>query len=366
MGLISLLKQFISIRGFLACIIMTEEKKDLNLFAKKVWITAGIIALLVILIFILKAAFNVLLMIFAGSLISVFFHGLADLVERKTKWKRSWSMAVGVLFTFLVIGTTFYLMGAKISQQASEMSKEVPALIDTAESKLKESSIGRKILYYVSGNNSQKLMNSFQQIFRTSFGVVGDVYIVFFIGLFFTVNPSMYKDGFVKLMPLAAKPGAVRVLDRISGTLKGWLKGAMLAMLIIAIFTFIGLKIIGMPMALALAVMAGLLNFIPNFGPLIAMIPAILIGLTIETNTAFIIALMYVGIQALESNVVTPMVQNAIIKIPPAMIIISQVLIGTLTGGLGIILATPLLAVIIVIIDELYVKNQAEAIRPAK
>lgn len=345
---------------------MIEEKEDLNLFAKKVWITAGIIALLVILIFILKAAFNVLLMIFAGSLIAIFFHGLADLIERKTSWRRSVSMAVSVVITFVVIGSMFYLMGAKISQQASEMSKEIPELVDTAESKLKESSIGRKILFYVSGNNSQKMMNSFQQIFRTSFGVVGDLYIIFFIGLFFTVNPSMYKDGFVKLMPLAAKPGAVRVLNRISGTLKGWLKGAMLSMLIIAVFTFIGLKMVGMPMALALAVMAGLLNFIPNFGPLIAMVPAVLLGLTIDTHTAFIILLMYVGIQAIESNVVTPMVQNAIIKIPPAMIIISQVLIGTLTGGLGIILATPLLAVVIVIIDELYVKNQADAIRPAK
>jgi len=343
---------------------MTEENKDLNLFAKKVWITAGIIALLVILIFILKAAFNVLLMIFAGSLISIFFHGLADLVERKTKWKRAVSMTVGVLFTFLLIGSMFYLMGAKISQQASEMSKEIPGLVDTAESKLRESTMGRKILYYFAGNNSQKLMNSFQQIFRTSFGVVGDLYIILFIGLFFTVNPSMYKEGIVKLMPRPAKQGARRVMNRISGTLKGWLKGAMLAMFIIAIFTFIGLKIVDLPMALALAVMAGLLNFIPNFGPLIAMIPAVLIGLTIDTNTGLIVAAMYVGIQAIESNVVTPMVQNAIIKIPPAMIIISQVLIGTLTGGLGIILATPLLALVIVIVDELYVKNQEEGVTP--
>jgi len=88
------------------------------------------------------------------------------------------------------------------------------------------------------------------------------------------------------------------------------------------------------------------------------MVPAVLIGFTVSANTALLIALLYIAIQALESNVVTPMIQNVMIKIPPALIIISQVLFGTLTGALGIILATPLLVVVIVLVDELYVKKQ--------
>ncbi|HEY0177230.1 MAG TPA: AI-2E family transporter, partial [Pedobacter sp.] len=335
-----------------------SSDSDLKLYAQKVWVTAGIVALLVILIFIFKAAFNVFLMVFAGSLIATYFHGLADLIERHTPLRHSYCLVISVLLTFIIAGLLFWFLGAKISKQVSEMTMDLPGIVKSAEEKLNNSSIGRKVLYYISGNNSQKLMSSFQQVFRTSFGFVGDLYITLFIGIFFTVNPSMYKNGLLKLIPPSGKADARKVLDRISLTLKGWLKGMLLAMLFISILTMTGLTIIGVPMGLALAVMAGLLNFIPNFGPLIAMVPAVLIGLTVSTNTALIIAILYVGIQAVESNIVTPMVQNAMIKIPPALIIISQVLFGTVTGGLGIILATPLLAVIIVIVDELYVKKQ--------
>lgn len=335
-----------------------NNRKDLKLFTEKLWITLGSIALLVIVIFILRAAFNVLLMVFAGSLIAVYFHGLADLIQRHSVLNHKGSIAVSVSLTFVIGGLLIWFLGAKISEQIGEMTKDLPGLIGSAEEKLKQSSLGRKALYYISGNNSQKLMSSFQQIFRTSFGVVGDFYITLFIGIFFTAHPSLYKEGVLKLIPPGGKEDARRVMDRLSFTLKGWLKGMLIAMLFISILTFTGVTIIGLPMGLALAVIAGLLNFIPNFGPLIAMIPAVLIGLTIGTNTALIVAGIYVLIQAVESNIVTPMVQNAMIQIPPAMIIISQVLFGTLTGGLGVILATPLLAVIIVLVDELYVKKQ--------
>lgn len=336
-----------------------RHKDDLKLYAEKVWITAGIVALLVILIFILKAAFNVLLMVFAGSLIAVYFHGFADLIARHTSLRHGLCLVIAVALTFIIAGLLAWFLGAKISEQVGEMTKDLPELIKSAEDKLKQSSFGRKALYYISGNNSQKLMSSFQQIFRTSFGVVGDFYIMLFIGIFFTLSPSLYKDGILKLIPPAGKADARRVIDRVSLTLKGWLKGMLIAMFLISILTVTGLSIIGVPMSLALAVMAGLLNFIPNFGPLIAMLPAVLIGLTISTNTALIIAVLYIIIQAIESNIVTPMVQNLMIKIPPALIIISQVLFGAITGGLGVILATPLLVVIIVVVDELYVKKQA-------
>lgn len=334
-----------------------QTKHDLRLFSRKVWITVGIIATLVISIFIIKAAFNVLLMIFAGALIAIFFHGLAGVICRYIKIKYNWCVLFSVTITIAMITLMFWFLGAKISEQAGEISKDMPTVINEIKEKLGNSGIGRRILDYVSGTNSQKLMNSFNQVFRTSFGVFGDAYIIVFIGLFFTVNPGMYKNGFLKMVPVAKKEKAVHIINRLSFTLRGWLKGMLIAMVLIAILSFTVLRIIGLPMSLALAVFAGIMNFIPNFGPLIAMIPAVLIGFTINTNTALIIAGSYVLIQAVESNIITPMIQNAIIKIPPALIIISQVLFGTLTGSLGIILATPLLAVVIVMVDELYVKK---------
>ncbi len=336
-------------------------KYDLGLFTKKVWITMGIIATLVISTFIIKAAFDVLLMIFAGSLISIFFHGVAGVICRYTKIDYRWCILLSVTLTIIVVTLMFWFLGAKISQQAGEISKDMPSVIKEVKIKLGNSDIGQKILEYLSSTNSQKLMNSFNQIFRTSFGVFGDIYIILFIGIFFTANPGIYKNGFLRLVPKRNKQRAIQVMDRLSFTLRGWLKGMLIAMVLIAILSFTVLTILGIPMSLALAIFAGVMNFIPNFGPLIAMIPAVLVGFTIDTNTALIIAGSYLLIQAVESNIITPMVQNAIIKVPPAMIIISQLLFGTLTGSLGIILATPLLAVVIVLVDELYVKGIEQA-----
>jgi predicted PurR-regulated permease PerM len=150
------------------------------------------------------------------------------------------------------------------------------------------------------------------------------------------------------------------VIDRLSLVLKGWLKGMMIAMVLIAVLTFIGLSIIGIPMALALAVIAGILNFIPNFGPLMAMVPAVLLGFVDSTQTAIIVAALYILIQTLESNIITPTIQRRMINLPPALLIIAQLLMGTLSGALGIILATPLLAITMVLVEELYVKYNSD------
>lgn len=102
---------------------------------------------------------------------------------------------------------------------------------------------------------------------------------------------------------------------------------------------------------------AGLLNFIPNFGPLIAMIPAVLVAFMQGPSTAAIVAGMYILIQVIESNFITPMVQQKLISIPPALIISSQLLISPLTGGWGLVLATPLMLIIMILVQELYIKE---------
>jgi len=110
-------------------------------------------------------------------------------------------------------------------------------------------------------------------------------------------------------------------------------------------------------MWLSLALIAGILNFIPNFGPLIAMVPAVLVALMQGPITAGFVAGLYIVVQVVESNFITPMVQKKLINIPPALIIIAQLLIGTLTGGWGIILATPVMITVMILVQELYVKN---------
>jgi predicted PurR-regulated permease PerM len=111
-------------------------------------------------------------------------------------------------------------------------------------------------------------------------------------------------------------------------------------------------------MWLVLAFIAGVLYFIPNFGPLIAMIPAVIVALLQGPATAVLVAGLYILIQVAESNFITPVVQKKLINLPPALIIMAQLFVAPLTGGWGLVLATPLMVILIVLVNELYVKKQ--------
>jgi predicted PurR-regulated permease PerM len=199
-----------------------------------------------------------------------------------------------------------------------------------------------------------------QGFFRSTFGVLGDIYVVLFLGIFFTAGPKSYLNGLVRLAPARGRPRTKEVIVQVGHTLSQWLKGQLFAMLLVAVLTLIGLLIMGVPMAFVLALIAGILNFIPNFGPLIAMIPAVGIGLLQGPTTALMVAGLYILVQVLESNVITPQIQKRLIEIPPALIIISQLFMGVLTGGWGLVLATPLIAIVMVVVKELWVKEQEE------
>jgi predicted PurR-regulated permease PerM len=333
-----------------------NTNKELS-YIQKVWQTVAIVALLVVVILIARVAFNVLLMILAGVLIAVYFHGFGDLIERKTKLNRRLSMIISVGGSFVFLGTLLWFMGSKMQDQISVLSDSLPNTITAAKVKMDETHTGRKILTYLSGDNSEKLFSTAQQFFSTSFGVMGNLYVIILLAIFFTANPSIYKNGIIMLVPPKNKSLARVAIDRISTALKGWLKGTMLSMVLITLLIATGLTVMGIPGAMVLAMFTGMLKLIPNFGSMAAMIPGVLLALTVSTNTAIIVALIYVISQTIVSNIVTPLIQKRMINLPPALTIISQVIMGTLSGALGIILAVPLLAIIIILVDELYVKK---------
>ena len=335
----------------------TSTTKTELTYIQKVWQTVAIIALLVIVILIARVAFNVLLMVLAGSLISIYFNGLAGIIKRKTRINAKWSLFISIAGSFAVLGVLLWFMGTTIQVQIAQLSKTLPGTINTARAKLAESPIGHQILEYLSGDNSKQLMATAQQFFSTSFGVLGNLYVILLLSIFFTVSPSLYTNGIILLFPVQHKEHAREIINRICVSLTGWLKSTILSIVLITIMLTIGLTIMGIPAALVLALFAGMLKIVPNFGSAIAMIPGVLLALTISTNTAIIVALIYIVSQTVVSNIVTPLVQKKMINLPPALTIISQVIMGTLSGGLGIILSVPLLAIIFILIEELYINK---------
>lgn len=343
-----------------------HSQTDNNLsFSQKIVIAASIVSLFVIVLLLISKAFNVVLLILGGTLIATWFRGLSYLLSDKTRLPEKWSLLTVIGGTIMIITLLIVLLGTKIQSQAGKLKDQLPSSVNAAKQQLSEYKWGSQLTerYEKMRQNPgtrQKVMKAVKRFFRGTLGIAGDIYIMLFIGIFFTATPNLYIKGILRLIPPKKRERGNEVLIRLGHTLRSWLIGKVFAMFVVAVLTAIALYIIGVPFALTLAIIAGLLNFIPNFGPMIAMIPAVLIGFTQGMNTALIIAGVYIFIQVAESNFITPFIQKKLIEIPPALIIIAQVFVGAVTGIWGIVLATPIVAIILVLVKSLYVEPMEE------
>lgn len=337
----------------------TRQSKSQLSFSKKVWITGGIFSLIIILLLLFKMVFSVLLLSLAGILIAIYFHGCAGILRRNFHWNQKLCLLVSVFVNILILVAFFWFVGARLQQQISELSDTLPTTIQNVKDYLGNSTVGSKVLNYLNeSGNSEKTGTILQNFFSSSFGILSDLYIVILLALFFTASPLLYKKGIVQLMPPKAKDKADSLLDKLKTVLEKWLKGQIIGFFFIAVFTGIGLWIIGIPLILTLALIAGLLNFIPNFGPIIALVPAGLLALMQGPTTAIIVLCMYTFIQIVQSAVTQPLIQQKMVNIPPALTIISQVAFGLIAGFWGVLLATPIVAILMTVVNELYVKEQ--------
>lgn len=334
-------------------------------FTKKVWIAGGILTLITILLLLFKTLFSVLLLTLAAILLAVYFLGCGGFFQRIFNLSRGWGLAVSIGVNILLLTAFFWFVGARLENQISEMSETFPKTIENGKEYLQQSKLGRKVLDYLNfSGNSQKTISVVKQFFSSSFGIISDLYIIILLAAFFIAGPQTYRKGIVKLLPVPAKEKGESLLDELYNVLKKWIKAQLFGFLFIAVLTGLGLWILGMPMILTLALIAGILNFIPNFGPIIALIPAGLLGLMQGTETAILVVCLYTFIQVVQSAVTQPLIQKKMVNLPPALVIFGQVAMGLLGGFWGVLLAAPIVTIIMTVVNKLYVeKNNQHLIK---
>lgn len=333
---------------------------DSKNFSQKIWIAAGILLIVVILFILFKTLFSVLLLALAGILIAVYLRGCANILHRYLHWSRKLCVFLSVFLNILLLAGFFWFVGARLQQQIAVLSDKLPETIQHAKDQLNKSTIGSKALDYLErSGNTLKTRDVMKRLFSSSFGIVSDLYIVLLMGIFFTADPMLYKRGIIHLLPPKAKDKGDQLLDKFVTVLKKWLKGQIIGFFFIAIFTGIGLWIMGMPLILTLALIAGVLNFIPNFGPIIALIPAALLASLQGINTVIIIVCMYTFIQIVQSAVTQPIIQKKMVNLPPALVIFGQVAFGMVGGLWGVLLTSPIIAILMTTVNQLYVKEQS-------
>ncbi len=215
----------------------------------------------------------------------------------------------------------------------------------------------RKCQVWPSWAQRGNLLGRITGVFSSTLGILANAILVAFIGLYLALAPGTYITGLVRLFPKQRRARMNEVLETAGETLRRWLVGRAILMVVNGVFTALGLWILGIPLALTLGTIAGLLNFVPNIGPIIAGVPAVLIAWTLGPVPALYVLLLYIFLQSLDGYVLTPLVQQRTVSLAPALTITAQLLFGVLAGTMGLLLATPLTAATLVFIRKLYLED---------
>ena len=330
-------------------------------FTKKVWIAGGILSLIIVFILLINTLSNIFLLILAGVLVAIYFHGCADILKKYLHCPSRLSVVISIVINILLVIAFFWFVGSRLSGQVSQLSDSLPKIVQQAKVQMSHSAIGNKVLYYLnSSGNSEKTISVAKRFFSSGFGILLDLYIIVIFGLFFTAGPSIYKKGIISLLPLNAKDKGREIIHELGNALKKWIEGQIIAFFFIAIFSAIGFLILGMPLVFTLALIAGLSAFIPNFGPLVAFIPAALIAMAQGPKTVIVVACIFIVVHIFENAVLLPLLQKKMVKVLPAVTIFAQVALGLLCGFWGVLLAVPIIVILKTIIDKLYIEHQRD------
>jgi len=200
---------------------------------------------------------------------------------------------------------------------------------------------------------------------------VADLVLVIVAGVYFAAQPSLYRDGLLRLVPPGARGRMALAVDEAAQSLRKWLSGTGLAMIGMGVLIAAGTALLGLPAPLALGLLAGLAEFVPIVGAIISAIPGLLLAGSQGTQTFVYALVFYVAAHQFEGHVLIPLIQRRVVAVPPALTLFSVVGFGVLFGISGVVFATPLAVVVLVLIQRLYLRegetpvaDPAEATQP--
>jgi predicted PurR-regulated permease PerM len=300
------------------------------------------------------------LLVFAGYLVAVFVRAPTRWVARRARLSHRLAFALVLLILTLLAFALGSWAAPRVAEQADELSRQLPQAFRDLTRQLGQYEWSIWLQSRVEGwweSTDGAWMSRALGAFSTFAGAIAGFLIVFFAGLYFAFDPWLYRNGLLALVPLHRRGRVAEVLSETDETLRYWMIGKIVAMAVIGVLTWIGLALLGIPLAFLLALLAALLTFIPNFGPIASTVPPALLALAQSPMKAVWVVLLFIGIQALESNLITPIIQKRAIEMPPALILATQVVFALLFGFLGIAVATPLTAAVIVLVRRLYVED---------
>lgn len=351
-------------------------------------IAVGGIGIVTFAVFVLFAWYYAatLFLVFAGVLLGVALTAMTHLLQKVMGGPHALRLAiVCVVLAGLLLGVIF-LGGSTIAHQAAALSDTLKSQIVTVKTFLEQHGVDTSYLELGSSSAATPgsatatetppaslpknlpsagaiasgggaIVTQTLKLLLGTVSAVGNFFIVLFLGLSFAAQPSVYRKGLLALAPARHRHSVTVVVDRISDTLERWLIAQMITMAAVFLVTWIGLSIIGIQSSFILGIQAGLLAFIPTVGALMGGLIIVLASLASGWVAAASACVLFLGVHAMESYILTPIIQRQALDIPPATLFAFQILLGVVFGLWGLALALPLMAIVKVTISYLREDN---------
>lgn len=324
-----------------------------------------IIALIAGLALVLWRVSLVLILTFGGVLVAVALHSLSDPLQKLLRLPPRVALAIATVAFCGAIFGLIDLFGTLALRQFSALYHRLPEALDAGRTWLTATPLGRR-LFATLPNIGETAGSALEALPLAGgvIGVFGEWLLVLVVGIYFAVDPCTYANGLLRLLPAGRRSRAQVILTEIGVALRQWLIGMSLDMVLLGTMVFLGMWAIGMPFALALALLSGVAVFVPYIGPAVAVLPGLLIGLAESPSLALSAGLVYLVALTIEGNLSQPMLQRWAVSIPPVVNLLAILVFSPLFGLWGAVLATPLSVALWVIVKMAYVEDILEGRMP--
>lgn len=307
-----------------------------------------------------KAA-QVLFLFFLACLFALALRGVSDWIGKWSHLPRKWSLFATVLCILVAASAIGWLLAPEIQEEIEKLREELPRSVEALKQRLNETKLGQQVVRAVeqqsAGAAVNRQLSKAAAIVSGGLSAIAGIALVAVLSIYLAADPMRYVNGFALLFPRQKRARVGEVMHSLGVALRRGFLGQMALIGVNGVITTTALWLLGIPLALTLGLMSAILNFIPNFGPIIAAIPAMLIAYLEGPEKALYVGLVYLGYQSLDGYVLTPLVQKKAVSIPPAIVLLAQVLFGMLFGALGVLVAVYLTATALVLVKALYIED---------
>ncbi|MBA3599251.1 MAG: AI-2E family transporter [Methylibium sp.] len=305
---------------------------------------------------------DVIIVVFGAVLFATFLLTLAEPLHRRLSLPPSAALAAVVLLLLVLLVLGGWLVGEPVARQLGNLRDVLPQAFTAAAEWLGGNPVGQTLL---EAWDTARVWSRAAGMAGFTLGALAGALLIVATGIFLAADPALYRRGLLRLLPPEHRQRVDDALLAAGEGLSRWLLGQGVSMLAVGVLTSLGLWLIGMPLALALGIIAAALDFVPYFGPIAAGLLIVLLAFAQGPEQALYAALLVLAIQQFESFVLVPFVQRWTVRLPPVLALIALMIFGLLFGPIGALFAVPLMVVAMILVQRLYVRDVVENNAPA-